>query len=138
MGYASTVSGELTITPPLKWGQFKNNEFFEGSPTWKRNVPCIRLVDDKYEDEHEDGTTTIITCEIVQPASEDRMKAYDLISEVQRLVDAFPGHTFGGEFLVEGEQTGDIWKLVVGEDRKVEKIRPRIVWPDGTELPVPD
>ena len=49
----------------------------------------------------------------VVPAWWERVKLYDILSELQRLVDAFPGHTFDGELFGEGAEFGDLWRLTV-------------------------
>jgi hypothetical protein len=136
MGYYSRLSGELTINPPLKWGQFRDSEFFDdrANENWRNGYACIRFRVERDTAETDEGKREVITAVAVEPSTEDSMKVYELKVELQRLVDAFPVHEFTGEFLIEGEESGDIWKLVVDDNRKAAEIHPRIVWPDGSEL----
>lgn len=134
MGYYSTMSGELTISPPLTWGQFKDSEFREGSEASRGTYPCVKFRVEQETIESDTGRTEVITAVAVEPESGESRKLYYLEEEVQRLVDAYPGHTFTGEFLIEGEEALDVWKLVVDDQRKVRQVHPRIVWPDGSEM----
>jgi hypothetical protein len=69
----------------------------------------------------------------VLPVMEDPFNAYEIVEQLQDIVDAFgPGREFAGYLAADGSEPGDIWRLaVVG--RRATKVTPRIVWPDGTE-----
>ncbi len=59
----------------------------------------------------------------------DGYRADSLLDEVQVAIDAFPGHDWSGRLDCEGEQNGDMWRVVIRDGRAV-KVKPRIVWPD--------
>lgn len=65
----------------------------------------------------------------IVPAWPEPYKAYNLVEHVQKIIDAFPGHTFTGHFdcNTEGEY---LWRVVIREGKAV-KVEPKIVWPDG-------
>ncbi len=56
-------------------------------------------------------------------------KAYYLEDEIRLMVKTHPGV---GEFIVEGEESSDIWRLLVNGS-EVKKEEATIRWPDGTE-----
>lgn len=64
----------------------------------------------------------------------DEYRARDLVEQVQRCIDLFPGHTFTGRLDCEGDENTDLWRVVVRDGRAV-RIEPRIIWPDedGTQ-----
>jgi hypothetical protein len=122
MGYNTSVSGEITITPPLTWNEIKD------SPFLGCDLDVALHVQEETVDT-EDGTLTRKTATALVPAWEDSYKAYHLVEHVQRALDAFPGHTFTGRLECEGEDNTDIWRVIIRDGRAV-KIEPRIVWPD--------
>ena len=63
------------------------------------------------------------------PAYDHQYKAYHLIDHVQDAIASFPGHSFNGRLDCEGEDAGDLWRVVV-RDGQVARVEPRIVWPD--------
>ena len=63
------------------------------------------------------------------------MRGYDSVDHVQQYSDENPDHAVSGRFDCEGEETGDLWRLEIHDGQAV-KVKPRIVWPDGTETQV--
>lgn len=136
MGYNSTLRGEIEISPPLRWGQYKDSDFY-GYDRAQGNDKGIYIVGDSEKVETLDGTLEKRTAARIEFAWPYAVKLYDVVEELQEIVDAYPDHSFTGEFEGSGANFGDIWKLVVGEDRQVRKILPTITWPDGSVLDNP-
>jgi uncharacterized protein DUF6205 len=128
MGYYTRVTGELRIEPPLAWGEFKDSPFLPGSPNDNTDYD-VRLRTDEETVDTEDGQLIHKIASEVLPRWDDSFKAYNLVEHVQKLIDAFPGHAFTGRFDCEGEESGDLWRVIV-RDGRAEKVTPRIVWPD--------
>ncbi len=131
MGYYTTVTGELRIEPPLTWGEIKDNPFLPDTPAGLAEYD-VRLRIDEETVDTADGQLTRKTCAAIEPRWDDSFKAYHLVEHVQTLIDAFPDRTFTGRLECEGEDTGDLWRVIVRDGRAV-KIEPRIVWPDDEQ-----
>lgn len=133
MGYYSTVSGEITFTPPIPWSEVEGGPFDE-APADARGMQKeikFRAVEE-VRAEGEWRMTRRIAVAVV-PRWEGQFKAYHLTEHLQELVDRFgEGRTFSGRFEVEGEDAADIWRLRVRDGRAVE-IKPIITWPDDEE-----
>lgn len=121
MGYYTRVTGEFAIEPPLTWTEIRDNPV----PTDRD----VRLRIDEETVDTDEGPLTRKTSSALVPRWDDSFKAYHLIEHVQKVIDAFPGHTFTGRLDCEGEESGDLWRVVV-RDGRAEKVEPRIVWPD--------
>jgi hypothetical protein len=128
MGYLTSVGGEIRIDPPLTWGEFRTSPFY-ADDTDHQNV-ALHVVEKIITTD--DGELTCRTATALVPRWEDAFRAYDLVKHVQAAIDAFPGHAFTGRLECEGEETGDLWRVVVRDGRAV-KVTPRIVWPDDPE-----
>ncbi|MGR6922621.1 DUF6205 family protein [[Actinomadura] parvosata] len=134
MGYTSHITGEITVTPPIPWGELQSNPagpFYRTSDNkeWDR-LTWLRLVEEPVETR--DGTLIRKQAIAIRPSEADELRVDGLGREVQAILDAHPGHTFDGVLLVTGEESPDIWRVRIIDGRAVEE-RPRIVWPDGTE-----
>src|ERR1700694_2280823 len=103
MGYYSRFSGEITIDPPLNW----------------REIQCLGIVKDPEDDYNKvrlaikkdkiqtpDGTLIRKSANTLVPGSDDSFKGYDAVELLQQYVDALPDHTFSGQILREGEDSG--------------------------------
>lgn len=133
MSYYSRLNGSLTIAPPLRWGEYKDSPHLGDRAA--ANHLCLKLTDHTVREETEDGVMERRFADQVSYAF-DRAENHvgDCLDELQALVDSHPEHQFLGEFEGEGNDFGDLWRLRVSPDtRKVERILPRITWPDGTE-----
>lgn len=136
MGYHSRLNGEITISPPIPWGELQGSSPFvctSDQNEWDR-LTWLRLVEDTVETD--DGTLIRKQAIAVRPSEADELRVYDLDREVQEVIDAHPGHTFDGVMVVTGEQSPDIWRVRIIDGHAVKE-RPRIIWPDGTEEPRP-
>lgn len=128
MGYYTRVNGEINIEPPLTWAEIKSNPLLpetEGG----RSEYDVRLRIDEETVDTDEGQMIRKTCSALVPTWDDSFKAYHLVKHVQQMIDAFPGHTFTGRLDCEGEETGDLWRVIIRDGRAV-KVTPRIVWPD--------
>lgn len=128
MGYYTSVDGEIRIQPPLTWAEIKDSPFLPGSPNDKTEYD-VRLRADEETIDTDEGQLVRKTCSVLLPRWDDSFKAYHLVEHVQAVIDAFPGRTFTGRLDCEGEETGDLWRVVVRDGRAL-KVEPRIVWPD--------
>lgn len=133
MGYDSRLHGKLTIEPPLTWAEIKDSPHL-GDERARGNHKAVCLVERTEEVETDEGTLTRRYADSVVFAWDYPVKLYDIVEEVEDLVDAHPGHEFGGELRGTGSDFGDIWLLRVTADRSVERILPTITWPDGSVL----
>lgn len=133
MGYDSTLAGELEIEPRLRWAQYKDSEHYPAGRA-RDTGKGVYLVEQKETVDTEDGPLERRTVDRLAFAWNYPVKLYDIVAELQALVDAHPEHEFVGEFRGEGADFGDIWLLRVNDGRKVERVLPTITWPDGTVL----
>ncbi|WP_370665416.1 DUF6205 family protein [Streptomyces sp. IBSBF 2507] len=128
MGYYTSVTGEIRIEPPLTWAEIKDNPALPETAGGRSEYDVHLRIDEETVDTDE-GQLTRKTCAALVPAWDDSFKAYHLVEHVQEMIDAFPGHTFTGRLDCEGEEGGDLWRVVVRDGRAV-KVTPSIVWPD--------
>jgi hypothetical protein len=132
MGYYTSVTGQIDISPPLTWNEIKDSPFLPESVArleW-RDVMLNVEVDINETDE---GTLTRRYANAVVPSTDDSFKAYDIEDHLAELVRLHgDGRTFTGRLEGHGEETSDMWRLCI-RDGKVAKDVPRIVWPDGDE-----
>lgn len=129
MGYNTRVTGEIAITPPLTWAEFKDSPFNTSSIDAYDGLKEVKFRIVETHVDTDEGTLTRITATALIPASEEEQKFYNLVVHVNQAIAAFPGHTFTGRFDCEGEETGDLWRVVIRDGRAV-RVEPRIVWPD--------
>ncbi|WP_037870708.1 DUF6205 family protein [Streptomyces sp. SPB074] len=128
MGYITLVTGELRITPPLTWPEIRASEYAPGEPHRHDLVLLVR----EETVQTEEGPLLRRTAHALALRPIEEYRAYTLVKDVQAAIDAHPGHTFTGYLSCEGEETGDLWRVVIKDGRAVE-VRPRIVWPDEEE-----
>lgn len=133
MGYDSTLAGELRIEPPLKWAQIKDSQHL-GCERARENSKGVCLVERSDPVETDEGTLNRRYADSLAFAWDYPVRLYEIVDEIQALVDAYPDHEFTGELRGEGCDFGDIWLLRVNAGRRVERILPTITWPDGTVL----
>lgn len=114
MGYYSTATGEITYSPSM--------------PLYAKGISNIY----KYVDNHEYSITLTFDWNTISPP-EDSFKAYWIQEELTELVAEIlkvnPETVFSGYFELDGEESGDLWRLRV-KDGKVEIVKPKIVWPE--------
>jgi hypothetical protein len=130
MGYQTHYSGEVTITPPLEWHEFKDSPFLEanlnfGLGGWKD--VCLRVDEDDVETDQ--GVLTKKISDAVVPIQEDPYKGYEIETHLKECIESFPYHNFEGQLDAEGEDAGDLWRLVV-RNSMVRRVNAQIVWPE--------
>jgi hypothetical protein len=129
MGYYTTVEGEITITPPLTWSEIKDSPFNTKSTAFDDRMDAHLDITEEIIDTDE-GQLIRRTATGIKPASTEEYKAYYLIEHVQKLMDSHPGHTFAGHFDCSGEESGDVWRLVI-RNGHAEKIEAQLTWGSG-------
>lgn len=127
MGYYTTVTGEISIEPPLTWAEIKASPFAPSDTV--RDDFDVRLRIEETAVDTDEGQLIRRAASALVASWSDCFKAYYLVEHIQKAIDAFPGHTFTGRLECEGEENTDIWRVVVRDGRAV-KVEPRIVWPD--------
>lgn len=130
MGYNTRYTGAIGIEPPLTWAEIKDSPYLPetAEDTW----PDVKLRVIEQTTETDEGTLTRRYADAIVPVTDESYKGYEIIATVQKIIDAHPGHTFSGRFDCEGEEAGDLWRLVV-RDGRATKVEPQIIWPEGSE-----
>ncbi|MEV5770126.1 DUF6205 family protein [Streptomyces antimycoticus] len=130
MGYITHVTGQFAIAPPLTWNEIKNSPFepIGRGAYGTADIDLTLRIDEEAVDTDEGQLVRRTASALVMPHI-DEYRARGLVEQVQRCLDAFPGHTFTGRLECEGEENTDLWRVVIRDGRAV-KITPRIVWPD--------
>ncbi len=129
MGYYTRFSGEIRIDPPIPFEDAADSAFVlpEGPGFIKADVAL------KVSEIPVDGQPGAYRRVCVAIVEASQFSKYNAVEEVQQIIDRWgAGRTFTGRFDAKGEESGDIWRLEIHDGRAVE-VRPRIVWPDGTE-----
>jgi len=129
VGYYSTITGAITIAPPLTWTEYKDSGFAPGP----RNLAAVALRTHEEPRDGEGGVMFVRWADGIVPATDERIRAYDLDDEVQAIVDAYrSGHTFSGYLEIVGDEQGDLWRLYVWNGRAI-RVEPTITWPAGED-----
>lgn len=133
MGYRTRVEGEFQISPMLTWSEISASPFVQGKPgnggiLYKAKGIDLELLVEEQEKPIDEGVAFIRTASRLVMPYIDEYKAYDLVEQVQKVVDMFPDHTFSGELECEGEENTDIWRVEISGGRAV-KVEPKIMWP---------
>jgi hypothetical protein len=119
MGSRTNYDGEIAITPALTWAQIRQLPKFDH----------LEMALVKKSADTEQGQIVVITCAAVRPRIDT--DSYRVELELERLVDALPGgHEFSGHIDCQGEEPGDLTRLVVS-DGAVCRISPIITWPEA-------
>jgi Family of unknown function (DUF6205) len=129
MGYLTRVEGQITITPPLRWSEMKDSQFYGGE---SKGMDVTIQLKNTWEETDEGYFDRRLGVALV-PASEERFKAYSIDEHLKMAVEEFgrQGHKLEGYFEGSGEEDGDLWRLVV-KDNQVKRLVPKVVWPDET------
>ncbi|MFM9616781.1 DUF6205 family protein [Streptomyces turgidiscabies] len=133
MSYRTHVTGEYAINPPLAWPEFKDSEFAPDNITESYDPDLILRVAEETVDTA-DGPLLKRTATALVMREIDEYNSRNLLNQVQKAIESFPGHTFTGRLDCEGEENTDLWRVVIRDGRAI-KVTPRIVWPDedGTQ-----
>lgn len=125
MSYDTSIDGHLAITPPLTWAEIRTSP----APTKQNGDYDVSLDVTEETIDTDDGQTIRKTAARLIPGWSGSGTFYNLIEHVQAVVDAHPAHEFTGHFECDGDEPGDLWRVVI-RDRKAVRVEPRIVWPD--------
>ena len=132
MGYVSKLSGEICINEDLKFEDHRKLMKAKVARTLDGQVPSDYTVYVDYEQAFEDAkdyTIVRFVAAEIRPYYSS-MKAYDILEDVQRIVDLLgPGYTYSGAIEVDGEESDDLWRIYIRNGKAVE-VTPQIVWPD--------
>lgn len=134
--YDSEVTGHLTIEPPLKWSEIKDSPFYASNS--RRGTP-VDLVFDVTRDESatEGGVVATISASRAIPRTSSPFGAYNLLDDIKEMVSVFgQKYVICGEFILVGEDSGDIRRIVVDSDG-VREEKARFLWPNGDEVRFP-
>lgn len=131
MGYLTRVTGRIDISPPVPWGTLVDAGATEWISARSYDFPvngaCVKLVIHETTEETAEGVLHRRCAIGIAPGSEDGFKAYEIETDLQRVVDLFPGRTYRGELEGWGEDNEDMWRLVI-HDKKVHRVDARIEW----------
>jgi hypothetical protein len=129
MGYYTRASGELEIQPSLTWTEIKDTPFLVND----NDNDNLWIVDVEEEQEDVEGGLLIHRrgTAVVPRYGDESRKYYDAETDLNQLVQTFPGHEFIGYFELVGED-GERSRLKVINGR-VKRFEPRLVWPEGSE-----
>lgn len=129
MGYTTRFKGEIRIVPPIPFEEISGHGFVhEGRSTVDKDV-LLKVVERPVH--AVPGAYRRVAVAIVGHGN--AYTSYNAVPHVQQIVDRWgTGRTFTGRLNASGEEPGDVWRLEIQDGRAVE-VRPRIVWPDGTE-----
>lgn len=136
-GYDTRVTGAISIEPPLTWLELRDNPVARGkmpvavrdSRERRRGVRRdldARVRVDEVEVETPDGPLIRREGVAIVAANEGAYGAYDLTSDVELIVQAFPGHGYRG--YLECRSEDEMWRVIVRDGRAVE-VRPGTAWP---------
>lgn len=131
MGTPTSVSGTITINPPLSHAELRGHE---------------RLCQEERKNDpgHPRQAWIDVSEVVVSGPGEDmirregkKIRAYEdefspttIGKDLQEIVDAFPGHMYLGYLeLFSSDDGGETWRLVI-RDWKVVELRPTTEWPD--------
>lgn len=133
MGYYSTVSGEIKISPPLNHQEIKKIPT-KSSTAWRDGSWDLKVIVVEEMVDTPEGELIKRYADTVKSAYEDSYKAYYVKQNLQELIDLFPGHEFTGALTAVGED-GDMWGVAVNDGVAVD-VKPTITWPsDETSVP---
>lgn len=117
--YAS-MEGEITIDPPLTWGQIRTGP----------RLRALAYVKEEATVDTDEGQLTKVTAYALAPASTRAMSVRRFAEELRTLAAAFPDHALGGHLTGSGRDAEDLFRLIV-RDGEPARITPTITWPDA-------
>jgi hypothetical protein len=124
MSNPTSVSGVITITPPLTWPEFKNSPLYQA----RYDVSEVKLDVEEATVETLDGQAISRTATGLVSSTEERFTPHNLIEHVQAAIDAFPDRQFGGRLDCDSEDGGP-WRVEVHDGQAV-MVEPKLMWPD--------
>lgn len=130
MGYYTTWSGKITIDPPIPWDLLEHSRYRDDAHGDDSDAAIV------VEETHDKAAGTFTRAGVaIHNRWEDHSKSYDIMEDVQAIVDAFgEGRTFSGHIAAAGEEAGDLWRLCVVNGKAV-RVSPDILWPGEEFVP---
>lgn len=119
MSYTTRVQGSFSLIPHLSWEEIKASPFTNKghrlgmTPAW--SAPGIDLLLLLSEEEPDVGGGLLLqrtATHLIMPDL-DEYRAHDLVEQVQKIIDLFPGRDFEGRLECTGEEAGDLWRVEV-------------------------
>lgn len=138
MGYDSRVRGQIAITPPLAWHEYRKSEFraeFRAQfRTGSETDRCLALKEIVENEQTNYGETTVRTAvSIVARPGETRF--YTIRDELTTLAQTFPSHIFDGYLVRTGvDCEGDVERYWIDGTGAVQSEQARLIWPDGSDV----
>ena len=130
MGYITYAHGEIAIEPPLAYPEVHGSPFLPEVAEHEERDVMFRIETQAVETA--DGTLSRIWAMAIVQTWEDEPRNYNIIEHLQELVDRHgQGRDFVGQFDMEGEDAGDIWRLKI-VNGKATRIDPVITWPEAS------
>ncbi len=126
------ISGRITITPPVTWGEIHDKPWATGQD---RSYPDVVVELDTTEVNTPTGVVKHMSGVAIVPTGHET-NGYELLDEVRRIVVAFgttsdgTARTFAGFLHVVWGGGQEVYRVVV-QDGRAGVARPRMVWPDG-------
>ncbi|HEU5475666.1 MAG TPA: DUF6205 family protein [Actinophytocola sp.] len=132
MGYESTLTGEITIRPAVRWVDYRDSMFREDGD----RTLSIRLSESVNKSSNDDGEVLTRTATAIVPRSIDRGVYYNLANELRVLLEQIPAgkHRFDGYLTRKGEEQGDVQRYWIDADGTVQSETADMRWPDGTAV----
>jgi uncharacterized protein DUF6205 len=127
MGYEINVAGEILIEPPIVADEVYAAGLIGPGCFGDKDI-AVRAVETPVD--RVPGAYMRLAVAIVPVMS--TYTAYHLVEHLQEVVDRWEDRTFTGRLDCSDPHTGALWRIEI-HDRRVVKVTPRIVWPDGTE-----
>jgi hypothetical protein len=130
MGYETRIRGEIRIDPPIPADELRGSGFVADRSA-SDITKDVALYTVEQPIEGVPGAYGRVATAIVPVMSS--YSAYEAVEHTQEIINRWgEGRTFTGRLDCSGQERGDLWRLEVHDGRAVE-VRPRIVWPDGSE-----
>lgn len=131
MGYVTRVHGEFQILPDLTWSEIRKSPFGESTrpSRWMAYGFDLDLVVDEESKETDEGVLIYRSSRSLVMQEIDEYRERNLVDQIQKIIDMFPGHLFLGYLEGEGEESADIWRIVVRDGTAV-RVKPEIIWPE--------
>ena len=129
MGYSTRFKGEIRIDSPIPFDDVTGHGFTREEPFKVTKDIRLKVVEEPIPGQP--GGYRRIAVAIV--GLDGGFSCYDAIPDTQEIIDRWgEGRTFTGRLDASGEEAGDVWRMEI-RDGRADEVRPRIVWPDGSE-----
>lgn len=133
MGYRTDARGQISISPPIPWGEIKDSPFLPGNARARATERDIMFRIDSEEVETAEGTLTRRAAVAMEQSWGDDSRNYNIVAHLQEAIDRYgKNHTFTGRFDMSGEESGDVWRVCIRNGKAV-RVDPVVTWPDDED-----